>query len=66
MPSREMRVNAERLWESVLAMAEIGATPGGGSGRVALTELDREGRDLFVRWCEETGCATAPSAHARR
>ncbi len=38
-------------------MARIGATPGGGVGRLALTELDREARDLFVRWCRETGCA---------
>jgi N-carbamoyl-L-amino-acid hydrolase len=39
-----------------MAMAEIGATEKGGSRRLALTDLDRAGRDLFVRWCEEAGC----------
>lgn len=37
-------------------MAEIGATERGGCNRQALTDLDREGRDLFVRWAEEAGC----------
>jgi N-carbamoyl-L-amino-acid hydrolase len=40
-----------------MEMAHIGATAGGGVGRLALTELDRQARDLFVRWCEEAGCA---------
>ncbi len=34
----------------------IGATPKGGVCRLALTDLDRDGRDLFVRWCKEAGC----------
>ncbi len=49
-------VDGARLWDSVMAMAEIGATPGGGSGRLALTELDRQARDLFVSWCAAAGC----------
>jgi N-carbamoyl-L-amino-acid hydrolase len=40
-----------------MEMAKIGATARGGSKRLALSDLDREGRDLFVRWCEEAGCA---------
>jgi N-carbamoyl-L-amino-acid hydrolase len=40
-----------------MEMGRIGATAGGGVGRLALTELDRQARDLFVRWCEEAGCA---------
>jgi len=51
-----IRVNGDRLWQSVMEMAKIGATAKGGSARLALTDLDREGRDLFVRWCREAGC----------
>jgi N-carbamoyl-L-amino-acid hydrolase len=39
-----------------MAMAEIGATPAGGSGRLALSDEDKAGRDLFVAWCEAAGC----------
>ena len=48
-------IDGDRLWRSLMEMAEIGATPGGGVGRVALTDLDRAGRDLFGRWCREAG-----------
>ena len=49
-------INGDRLWDSLMEMAKIGATEKGGNCRLALTDLDREGRDLFVRWCEEAGC----------
>lgn len=52
----EVRVNEERLWDAHMEMARIGATPGGGVGRLALTDLDRAARDLFVGWCEAAGC----------
>ena len=52
-----LSVDGARLWDSLMQMAKIGATPRGGSRRLALSDLDREGRDLFVRWCEEAGCA---------
>jgi len=51
----ELRVNGERLWQSLMAMAEIGATAKGGVNRQTLTDEDRQGRDLFRRWCEEAG-----------
>jgi len=51
------KVNGERLWASLMEMAQIGATPAGGVSRLALTELDRQGRDLFVRWAEDAGCS---------
>ena len=51
-----LRINGERLWASLMTMAKIGATSGGGCDRLALTDLDREARDLFVSWCEEAGC----------
>jgi N-carbamoyl-L-amino-acid hydrolase len=57
MPRAEnLAINPERLWESLMAMAKIGATEKGGSKRLALTDLDRAGRDLFIRWCEAAGC----------
>jgi len=53
---RNLSVDGERLWASLMEMAKIGATPKGGNRRLALSDLDREGRDLFVRWCREAGC----------
>ena len=51
-----INVDGQRLWDSLMEMGRIGATPGGGVGRLALTDLDRQARDLFVRWCEAEGC----------
>jgi N-carbamoyl-L-amino-acid hydrolase len=51
-----LRINADRLWTSLMAMAEIGATPRGGCNRQALTDEDRAGRDLFVAWGRAAGC----------
>ncbi|MBL8299863.1 MAG: Zn-dependent hydrolase [Rhodanobacteraceae bacterium] len=50
------RINGRRLWDSLMEMAQIGATPKGGVCRLALTDLDKQGRDLFVRWAKEAGC----------
>lgn len=50
-------IDAERLWGSLSAMAQIGATAKGGVCRLALTELDKQARDLFVSWCREAGCS---------
>ncbi|MGF6098559.1 Zn-dependent hydrolase [Pseudomonas sp. 18175] len=55
--SKLARVNGERLWASLMEMAHIGATEKGGVSRLALTDEDRRGRDLFVQWCEEAGCS---------
>ena len=56
---RNLTVDGARLWASLAAMATIGATPKGGVCRLALTDLDREGRALFVRWCEGAGCTVS-------
>jgi len=53
----DARIDGGRLWQSLMAVAEIGATPGGGSGRIALTESDRRARDLFVAWARDAGLA---------
>ncbi|TMG82635.1 MAG: Zn-dependent hydrolase [Betaproteobacteria bacterium] len=50
-----LRVDGGRLWRSLMELAEIGATPKGGVRRLALTDLDRQGRDLVAGWMRETG-----------
>ena len=50
-----LRVDGGRLWRSLMALAQIGATPKGGVRRLALTDLDGQGRDLVVEWLKETG-----------
>ncbi len=52
-----LRIDGDRLWASLMELARIGATEKGGVCRLALTDLDRQGRDLFVRWCKEAGCS---------
>ncbi len=54
---QNIRVNGQRLWDSLMEMAKIGATEKGGVCRLALTDLDKQARDLFVRWCEDAGCS---------
>jgi beta-ureidopropionase / N-carbamoyl-L-amino-acid hydrolase len=50
-----LKVDAERLWQSLMDLARIGATPKGGVKRLTLTDLDRQGRDKFVDWCKAAG-----------
>lgn len=50
-----LKINGQRLWTSLMAMAEIGATARGGSCRLALSDEDRAGRELFAHWCTEAG-----------
>jgi len=60
--NHELQVNGERLWQSLMELARIGATPKGGVRRLTLTQLDREGRDLFARWAREAGMSVAVDA----
>jgi N-carbamoyl-L-amino-acid hydrolase len=53
--TRQLRINGERLWDSLMELAQIGGTPKGGVCRLTLTELDRQGRDLVTRWGREAG-----------
>jgi len=50
-----MTVNGKRLWNSLMDMAQTGASIGGGSNRVELTDEDKEGRELFIGWCRQDG-----------
>ena len=54
---RNLMINGERLWASLMELARIGATEKGGVRRLAASDLDAEARRLFIRWCEEAGCA---------
>lgn len=56
---RNLSIDGDRLWSSIMEIAKIGATEKGGSRRLALTDLDREARDLFVAWCEAAGCTVS-------
>ena len=53
------RVDGARLWDSLMAMAKIGATPAGGVNRLSLTDLDKQSRDLFASWCVNAGCSVS-------
>jgi len=55
-PMRNLTVNGERLWASLMELAKIGATPKGGVCRLAASDLDGEGRRLLIGWCEAAGC----------
>lgn len=54
--SSNMKINSERLWESLMTMAEIGPGIAGGNNRQTLTDDDAKGRALFQSWCEDAGC----------
>jgi beta-ureidopropionase / N-carbamoyl-L-amino-acid hydrolase len=57
-----LRVNGARLWASLMELATIGATPKGGVCRLALTDLDRQGRDCVVGWARAAGLAVRVDA----
>ena len=54
-PGENLRINADRLWDSLMEMAKIGPGIAGGNNRQTLTDEDAEGRALFKKWCEEAG-----------
>jgi len=49
------RIDGKRLWDSLMTMAQIGATPKGGVRRLTLTDVDKRGRDRFRAECEAAG-----------
>ena len=54
-PSENLRINPDRLWDSIHSLAEIGPGIAGGSNRQTLTDDDAEGRTLFESWCKTAG-----------
>ena len=51
-----LRVNGDRLWDTVITTAAFGGTPGGGVSRLTLSDEDREVRDWFADQCRALGC----------
>ncbi|MEM6659981.1 MAG: Zn-dependent hydrolase, partial [Pseudomonadota bacterium] len=56
-PAQNLRINDDRLWDSLMEMAKIGPGIAGGNNRQTLTDEDAEGRALFQSWCEHAGCS---------
>ena len=56
-PGENLRINGDRLWETIHEMAEIGPGVAGGNNRQTVTDEDGEGRRLFQKWCEAAGCS---------
>jgi N-carbamoyl-L-amino-acid hydrolase len=54
-PAANLRINPDRLWDSLMEMAKIGPGVAGGNNRQTLTDEDGEGRHLFRKWCEQAG-----------
>ncbi|MEL7278437.1 MAG: Zn-dependent hydrolase [Pseudomonadota bacterium] len=55
-PGQNLRINGDRLWDSLMEMAQIGPGVAGGNNRQTVTDEDAEGRALFQQWCEAAGC----------
>ena len=48
--------------QRIFALAEVGAIDGGGCNRLALTDADRDGRDVVVGWMRDLGLEVAIDA----
>ncbi len=55
-PGENLRIDGDRLWDTLMEMAKIGPGIAGGNNRQTLTDDDAKGRALFKSWCEEAGC----------
>ena len=56
-PSRNLTIDADRLWDGLMEMAKIGPGVAGGNNRQTLTDEDGVGRSLFKQWCIDSGCS---------
>ncbi|MGB0659987.1 MAG: Zn-dependent hydrolase [Mangrovicoccus sp.] len=54
-PGENLKINGDRLWDSLMDMAQIGPGVAGGNNRQALSDADGEGRALLQSWCEAAG-----------
>ena len=53
--STDLSADVGRLQNRIKELGRIGAITGGGVSRLALTNEDRDGRDLVVRWMHDLG-----------
>ena len=54
-PGENLKINGDRLWNSLMEMAKIGPGVAGGNNRQTVTDEDGEGRHLFQNWCTAAG-----------
>ena len=52
---RNLAVDGNRLWSTIMASAEVGKGPKGGLSRLTLSDDDRRMRDIFAGWCRDSG-----------
>lgn len=55
-PGENLKINGDRLWDSLMEMAKIGPGIAGGNNRQTVTDDDARGRALFRQWCLDAGC----------
>lgn len=53
--TNNFKIDPDRLWDTLMEMAELGPGVAGGNNRQTLTPEDAEGRSLFKTWCEDAG-----------
>lgn len=56
MDIKDLRINGQRLQESLETMAKIGGTPAGGVQRLTLSDEDKTARDLLISWLKALNC----------
>ena len=61
-PSAAPRINFDRFWTTIERSAEIGPGRPGGLSRLALSDADKQVRDVFVGWCREAKLDTRVDA----
>lgn len=57
-----LRINIDRLIRRIEELGRVGALEGGGVCRLALSDADKQGRDLVVRWMAELGLQVSVDA----
>lgn len=55
-PAHNLRIDPDRLWDTIMETAAIGATAKGGICRLTLTPEDRRVRDWFAERAQAIGC----------
>ena len=59
MDATNLHIDPQRLWDTLMETAQIGATAKGGIRRLALSDEDRRVRNWFRAQCEAVGCSVA-------
>ena len=52
---KNLMIDADRLWESLVELAKIGPGVAGANNRQTLADEDSEARDLLKSWCDKAG-----------